>query len=348
MVDAAVLAPSAENTQPWQFVVEGDELVVELDTSRWLPSDVDGMLALTGIGAAIENAVIAARRHGRESTVSYEIDSPPCRSAAFVRVASIDPGEFGASDSLFAFLKSRCTSRRLESRPIPPELLAQVSGSLDGISNVRLDWLTAPAEIRPLAKLIGVGNRLRFEHKPFHREFYDNLRFTRDEVCASRDGLDVETLQLPHAVKKILYGLRKWPRMRLANRLGFSRIVARQAAMEVRTSGAVGILSVDEPSPQAFLEGGRALERIWLAATGEDLGFHPTASLPVFLAHARRTDGSGLLAKHRPAVQDLSREFCRLFPQLADRTVQMVFRVGFADPPRARSLRRSIQEVIYP
>lgn len=132
-----------------------------------------------------------------------------------------------------------------------------------------------------------------------------------------------------------------------ANLLGFSRGVARQAAAEVCASGAIGILTVDEPTKANFLSGGRQFERLWLSATAAGIGLHPAASLAVFLAYAERTDGRGLPAKHWRMAQAMKQEFDRLYPQLQGRTVQMVFRVGYADAPAVRSLRRPAQDVLH-
>jgi hypothetical protein len=128
--------------------------------------------------------------------------------------------------------------------------------------------------------------------------------------------------------------------MYVANMLGFSRGVALQSVQEVCSSGAVGILSVDKPEMREFIEGGRALERLWLTAQSEGLGFHPMASVPVFIAHAQRTDGSALLLKHRSVVEQIQHRCLQLLPQLATRSLQMTFRAGFGPPPPVRSLRR--------
>lgn len=341
MIEAAILAPSAENTQPWRFKIDEDRLLVGIDRSRTLASDVDDMLTLTGIGAAIENAVIAARGQGLEPHVAYAHGDTPLEGD-FDAVAEIATAPAETHDPLYPFLSKRCTTRRLTAEPIAPEVLQRLAAAAAEFPEVRVDWLTSQAEIKPIAKLVGLGNRMRFEHEPFHREFYDNVRFTPEEVAATRDGLDVKTLQLPPGVAGILHALRKWPRMRAANWLGFSRAVARQAAAEVCCSSAVGVLSVDAATPECFLNGGRALERIWTATTAAGLGFHPTASLPVFLAYAQRTDGRKLPSQHRELAAEMLRRFRKRLPRLADRPIQMVFRVGVAGNAPPRSLRLKV------
>lgn len=348
MVEAAILAPSAENTQPWRFAIEDDRLLVGIDRSRTLASDVDNMLTLTGIGSAIENAVIAARGMGLEASVRYALGGKPLgvQDNEFEAIAEIATTPAETHDPLYPFLCQRCTMRRLTAKPIAPEVLQRLAAAAADFPEVGVDWLTSQAEIKPIAKLVGLGNRMRFEYEPFHREFYDNMRFTSEEVAATRDGLDVKTLQLPSGVAGILHALRKWPRMRAANWLGFSRAVARQAATEVCCSGAVGVLSIDAATPECFLAGGRALERIWTASAAAELGFHPTASLPVFLAYAQRTDGRKLPAPHRELAAEMSRVFYKRLPRLAGRAIQMVFRVGLAEDLPPRSLRREVHGTI--
>jgi len=60
LVRAAVLAPSPDNNQPWRLDVQDDRLRFYLDAERALPSDVNSMFDLVGLGAAVENARIAA------------------------------------------------------------------------------------------------------------------------------------------------------------------------------------------------------------------------------------------------------------------------------------------------
>lgn len=347
MAEAAALAPSAENTQPWHFIVEENSLTICLDRSRALASDVDFMLDLTSLGTCTENAAIAAREAGYEPTITrFAIEEQIRHPHGLVPVVQLACAEHGRADSLSPWLASRCTSRRMQSKKIAPSQLKTLSAEIEEIPAVQVDWVTEQGAWLEIAQLVGIGNRIRFEFQPFHQEFYNNVRITADEVAKTRDGLDLATLQLPPGVATIMAMLKKWPRMKVANWLGFSHGVARQAAAEMRCSGAIGILTVDAATSESFLNGGRALQRLWLAATAAKLGFHPAAALAVFLAYAERTNGARLLPKHQRMAEDMQQRFCRLYPQLAGRTVQMVFRVGHAKQPKARSLRRQVEDVL--
>ena len=346
VVDAAALAPSAENTQPWRFLLHGDRLTVCLDGARQLESDVDHMLDLTSLGACIENAVIACREMGREPQIRYLLDADELTAPSdAIPIAELSLGQLTDADPLFESLGKRCTSRRMDAaRPVEGSTLAKLTTASAGYS-VQVDWITDRRQVRCLSALVGLGNRIRFEHRPFHAEFYRNIRLDSQAANRTRDGLDVATLQLPFGQPMILRLMQAWRLVQLGNCFGFSRAVERQGRKETLGSGALGILSVASRKPHDFLQGGRVLERVWLNATALGLGLHPAASLPVFLAYANHPASRTLSRRHRRLVAEMKARFEGCLPHLRGRTIQMLFRLGYAEPPKMRSLRRPVDEL---
>lgn len=345
IVAAAIRAPSAENTQPWRFRWDRESLVVHLDTTRTLASDVDHMLGLTAIGACIENVVLAATRYGLKSDVEILRTNRIRSNSPENPIASIRFVEGAEQDPLAEFIDSRCTCRRMDGRKVvASSLLAKLERSGEQFHDVAVHWVDQD-RLPEFATFVGIGNRMRFEHEPFHKEFYDNLRTTGAEAAQTRDGLDVATLQLPPGVTWILSALRTWPRTQWANLFGFSRTVARQTRREVLHSGAVGFLTVAAPEAEHFIHGGRAFERIWLAAARGGLLLHPAASLPVVLTHAR-LGYRQLSPQHQRVAAKMNEEFCQLFPEVTSRILQIAFRIGYGHQPKVRSLRRSMKVVV--
>src|SRR6516164_10682059 len=60
VVRYAVLAPSSHNTQPWRFIINGDELLVCADRTRGLPNiDPYDRELIISCGAALFNLRVA-------------------------------------------------------------------------------------------------------------------------------------------------------------------------------------------------------------------------------------------------------------------------------------------------
>jgi len=347
LVRAAVLAPSPDNNQPWRFVSQGDRLLLYLDPQRSLPSDVNRMYDLMGLGAAVENVCVRARQASCEPHVDYA--SAPLGSAEMdisQPTATVTLASGGKPDPLFPYLATRCTCRKLYStRSLSEDCLDHLAQAARRFTNVQLDWITDRPRIRSFARLLAVSDRFRFEYEPFHKEIFRQLRFSAQEAQRTRDGLDVQTLELPPGAGFILRRLRPWKRMELIHRLGLGRLLTLPSVLSVWKSGALGVLSIPEPAIPYFLEAGRSLQRIWLAADKENLALQPLGSLAIFLGQMEQLQGSNLTAAHRRLATRLGQRIRQIVPSIAQRTLSMVFRLGHASRPDVRSLRRPAEEV---
>ncbi len=347
LVQAAVLAPSPDNNQPWRFVSRDDQLRVYLDPQRTLPSDVNAMYDLTGVGAAVENICIEARQMGCEPHVDCRpgpTGSSRDEAPRLVATLTFAPG--GIPDPLFPHLEPRCTWRKpYSTQPVVDSSLEKLADAARGFSEIQLDWVTDRARIRAFARLIALSDRFRFEYEPFHHEIFRQLRFSAEDAEQTRDGLDVRTLELPRGAAFLLRRLRPWKRMKLINRLGLGRLLTLPSALTVWKSGALGVLSLPEPTATGFLRGGRAMQRIWLAADAEDLALQPLGSPAIFLGQLEQLEGRNLTVAHQQLSNRLGGRFRQLIPTTAGRTLLMAVRLGYSKPPRVRSLRRPAADV---
>ena len=342
LVRAAVLAPSPDNNQPWRFVSRGDELQVYLNPDRALPSDVNAMFDLVGLGAAIENACIAARHAGYDPRILYSGSADD----ASTPIATITFAAGGRPDPLFAQLETRCTCRKLFStRPLPEDRLQKLADAATPLDEVQVNWITDRVQIGRFSRLIAASDLIRFQYEPFHNELFRQLRFSSQDAERTRDGLDLRTLELPPGAGILLRQLRPWGRMKWIHRLGLGRLLTVPSSLSVRKSGAIGMLSVSEPTTKSFVRGGQAFQRVWLTAAAEGVSLHPLGSLPIFLAHLDQLAGQRLSTKHQKTVEGLRDRLRDLVPDIQGRTAQIMFRLGIANAPKHRSLRRPIEEV---
>jgi hypothetical protein len=340
LIQAATLAPSPDNNQPWLFESRPDgELLLLHDRTRALPSDVDDMFSMIALGAALENLCLAAGQRAWRALVSYPKEFGPDVEGREV-VATIRFAEGGTADSLASFLEQRCCNRKpYPRRPVPEESLLQIDASISAQENSHLHWLSDRPSIRKLAWIVAAADRIRFEHRPFHAELFHQLRFTPQAAESTRDGLDVRCLELPLGAATILRWLRHWPLMRQLNRFGLSRLMSLTSAMQVWRTGTIGLLTTTDTSRLGYLQAGRAMQRAWLTATKLGLAFHPLGSVPIFLAHLARGTTGSLPVHHQHRVEGLARRFEKLVPQVREQGLVLLFRLGEATAGGVRSLR---------
>jgi hypothetical protein len=350
---AATLAPSPDNNQPWRLVAGDQYLDICLDPGRSLPSDVNGMFDLTAIGAAVENVCIVARSQGLEPHVELPGDGPQSGErpdfTARIRWSPIAPDNTGSAirtELLAAWLQRRHTSRRPYSRKlVPPEILDRLSAEAGGFPSTQVSWVTDWRPMWKYACLVGQSDRLRFEQEAFHQELFRQLRFSPQEAESTRDGLDLRVLDLPPIVGRcVLRAIRNWNVLKAVNPLG-AIFLSIPSIFTVFRSGCIGMMSVDCAAAKEFVAGGRAFQRLWLAATAEGLQLHPLGSLPIFLAH-QQLQGDRLTRAQRQRCNRVRQELVRLVPELAQRTLLIAFRIGYGPPARVRALRRNLADVL--
>ncbi len=345
-LEAAILAPSPDNNQPWHFEILPDGSVrMDHDLSRALPSDVNFMFSMIALGAALENLCIAARQHGWEPEIT-QLLSEPCDGDR-QPVALVHFRRGGQPDPLYPYLAQRVTCRKPYSRQAPPDALLQTMTEAAAVfPGVQAHWVTERRSIRALAFLIAATDRIRFEYQSFHEELYRQLRFTAAEAEHTRDGLDLRTLEIPPGTGTLLRLLRPWKRMQRLNRLGLSRLLTLPSAVSVWRSGAIGAITVANPEPQSFLQSGRGFQRLWLTAQQQGLALQPLGSLPIFLGHMKLLGGRHLSLTHQSKLTAIEQQFRKLLPSFDQLTLTIMFRVGSAASPQIRSLRRPVPSVV--
>lgn len=110
------------------------------------------------------------------------------------------------------------------------------------------------------------------------------------------------------------------------------------------SSSAIAVVQVPEKTPRAYFDGGRALQRLWLAATAEGLAVHPQGALVYLLA--RYEDGFDSLSDdEREELGEISRAFRTLVPRGGGGNI-IVLRLSHAEPPSVRSRRRPLEHLV--
>jgi nitroreductase len=281
LIGAAILAPSQWNSQPWRFEVDGPELRLVADAARALPvTDPARRGMMLSLGAALEHLLVAARAWGLRPVV----DPLPWDGAhGVVARVTWSEGEAPRDRDLFAAITRRRTNRRdYDGRAITLQDGAQLMAQApDGCA---LHWLDDRAAIRAVSELAYEAERAQVADRRAQAERFAWMRLDDDEARRRGDGVRLGALEFG--------GPACWfagryfnPRSRF---LGFGADSAGKKAREqLRSSGALALLTTQRRGEGSWLVGGQMLSRITLKATALGLAHQPF-SAPV---ESERTRG---------------------------------------------------------
>lgn len=347
LAEAGALAPSAGNAQPWKFLHSEGRFFIFSDSGRGASRlDGGGLLPAIGLGACIENIRIASLAQG----IDPEILLLPVADAPSL-VAVILPRSRGTGvepDALAPSIPHRCTNRKKPSgAPIAQNVLEELARAGSSINGCVLHFATTQEQLDPLAEAISEAERLRVLNPIGHEElFAHEIRWTRQQAASTGDGLDLETMELRPSERAAFQLAADAATISLLREWGAGRGFKRMTRDAVRTSNAVCLVSTADDRPATRLSAGRAVERLWLAATAHGLAVHPV-SAPILLAHhVRQGKGTGMSTWERSAVIDTLNEVCRAFA-LTNREPMFMVRLAHAEPPSVRSLRRPLDTVLF-
>jgi nitroreductase len=322
-LEAARLAPSAHNSQPWRFQPARDGLLVGWDAGRELPhGDPRRRYLMTGLGAAAESLALGVVAAGLRGQVEY-YPRPGERVAARVRLAW---GPAAAADrALAAAIPLRQTTRLpFWDEPLPAGALARLAAAADrhGCQLVAVEG----RQVGLLAELVAEGTARNFADPAVYREFHGWLRSARDPR-AGRDGLPLQALGLGRGAALLAPFLLDPARMRRLERVGLHRAAARTQGRLARRCPAFCLLVSPSDEPAALFGGGRAMLRVWLEATALGLRLHPmTAAMD-----------------HDPTRAALA----ATFGVPADASMVLCFRLG-RGPTGPRAPRLPLAELLVP
>jgi hypothetical protein len=314
LAGAVVLAPSRWNSQPWRLEMNGEWVRLLADRQRALPiTDPERLGMMLSLGAALENLVVALRAYGLRPTVTYFPGGE--KGDVVANVAWTANGDRRDRD-LFAAIPARRTNRRTyDGRGLFMQNRAALSALIPG--DLRLWWMDDRSTIRAIADLAHDATFDRVMDRRAQAECFAWMRFGDDEARERGDGVTVDALEL-NGPARWLAGRYFNPRSRLLG-LGAGS-AAKQAREQVRSAGALALLTAPRISEAVALVAGQAYQRLALRATRLGIAHQPL-SAPVELT------------SHRP-------DLLRLFGAIGEQPL-MLLRLGHAKRPKP-SVRRGV------
>jgi hypothetical protein len=324
--------------QPWRFEAEGDVIRGWVDPARSSLLDFQGRASLLALGAALEAACVGARALGLDAEARVLAEGP-------VWELSLATAGRGRDERAADILWQRCCNRRTgASPPLSEDELHALARS-----GAPLDVAVVPRDgLRGLGQALGALDRVRFLSERLRRELIGELRFDGAEAAATRDGIDVASLELDAADRAAMDVLRTGAGMDLLARLGRGHGLGNASRDAFAGAGGAVVLRAHGVDRAALVETGRGLMRLWLEATRRGLAVHPWGS-PFLFQHLYEAPGS-LEDFERAALTGAAGTFGGVVELDAERPILLILRLshGGAAPPTARSLRRHVEDVLAP
>lgn len=346
ILDLARWAPSGDNTQPWLFEILDDEhiLVHGLDTRDRVVYDLDGHASQLAIGAMLETMAIAASAEGRATTIERRPETPETHMLFDVR---FHPEADMLPDPLLPCIKTRVVQRRpLSTQPLSSEQKQAFARSLpEGYDIV---WFEGLFQRWRFAKFMFNNAKVRLtipEAYEVHKSVIEwGARFSADKIPDQALGVDRLT------VRFMRWAMVSWSRVCFFNTYLLGHLLPRlqmDLLPSLRCGAHFALLSTDPPvSVDNYLAAGRALQRFWLTATHLGWLIQPEMTPVIFGRYHRRGLG---FTQSQTALAQAGQLNESLVGMLGVANVERLFfmgRIGTGSLPRARSLRKELEQLV--
>jgi len=329
----AILAPNPHNTQPWLVELDGaDGMTLSCDLDRRLPATdpIDRQITL-GCGCFLQLYLLAARAQGFTPQITPFPEGEPVprldqRPLVRVRLGERDPAR--QPHPLFAAIGARRTNRNIyDIERIPREEdLARIANTLGAFLGAAR-WTTNADRVAQIRDLVWRAFDVEMRTEAAAAETFEWLRFGRAQIAEHRDGLAIDGPMIP-----LLNTFGMFNRDAMIDPDSFAnKTAADDWRAKAESAPAFMWLTSTQDTPIARLEAGMAYARVNLAATTLGLAMHPWSQA----------------LQEYPEMEDLYAEARTLLEIDDGQTLQMLVRVGYADPS-APSARRGLDAILAP
>ena len=347
IVKAACSAPSGGNAQPWKFLFRDGRLYIFHDEHfSFSLLDYKNIGSYIGFGAMLENIEITAASLGLAAATSiFPVDT----EKSLVAVVTFENSSAQHNYKyLSAAIPVRLTNRNVGDKKLLPEKDKQdLMAMAATIPGARLQLFEQDDTIAEFAEILTNTERLRFMHPQGHYDtFVKELRFTQEEILSTADGLDIATLNMSESDKAalqiardpaaigFLHGLEKG--------MGFKKI----SLKGVMSASGIGVISMDGHDALHFLQGGRALQRVWLEASHRNIAFQPI-SQSIFMLERYMGGTNDFSEYEQGELHKLHEHLTRLLSLEKNRYPVFIFRLFYGAQPKERALRKPLDKVLF-
>lgn len=346
LVRYAIMAPSGGNIQPWKWHYLNKNLLLFNDPNR-----TDSLLnykkaaSYIAFGAAAKNISLIAKKLGYHANIeAFPIGEKSNLIAIFSFTNSTNQLS-KRENELAEIIPNRLTNRIIDERkPLTENELLALKDELNNKS-ISFRTFSNEVEIEAIKEVLAEVNRLYLINKKGHHQFTNEIRWNKKEAEATKDGVDINTIDLTPTEKAGLIVSKDWNVVKYLNRWDLGKGMSKLTKKSIDAASAIGVLSVKKISAEKCFEAGKTLQQIWLNAALNNIGLQPM-SIATFL-FLRIKEGNKEGIEDIFEQMKLQSEKFRKIVGLHDNEYEIfIFRLAKTDKPTNRALRRSLEEVL--
>lgn len=347
IVNAACLAPSGGNTQPWRWFYQNKQLhLVNPYDGNHNFLGYDNLSLYVAHGAATENIIRRSQQMGMD--VTYEL-FPQAQAKDLVATfhfhtkGSKSSSEASYDLSLAEAIGTRHTNRILGKRePLEQTALDKLSGL---VPSGAVKFFTSDEELALIADVLGETDRIRLLEKDGHRDFVNEIRWTGKDAVESRDGIDIHTLDITPTELAGLNVARSPEIIERIKAWGGGGAFKKLTVKSIDAASAFGVVYMPDSSHKSFFEGGRLVERLWLGATSAGIAFQPVSASVFIYENLLRGHAKGISTDGQKQLHDLRPRYEKALQVREGFTPVFLFRLSKAGEPDVKSLRKPLSEM---
>lgn len=254
LIEQATKAPSGHNTQPWLFRINENSIEIHPDYTKTLAVvDGDRREMFVSLGCATENLCLTAISRGYVPTINISGEGIICIQLNKTENPVKAP-------ALAAQISKRQTNRRVYNGTLIPHATMQKLLPIERTGETSLHcWPKGSEEFRKLHSYIMQGNEVQMNDLPFKKELKSWMRFNREQVRKTGDGLSYAVFGAPN--------LPKWLSRFIMGKCLTPKLQNESDRKKIASSSHFVLFSIRQDTMKAWIDLGRTLERFLLSAT---------------------------------------------------------------------------------
>jgi molybdopterin/thiamine biosynthesis adenylyltransferase len=350
LIDAAIIAPSAGNNQPWKWFYGKGTLLLFHDKFRsWSWGDYYEMGALMSLGTAIENIHLQASAISLQDQVQL---FPLPGNTELVATISFSPlGAVSPIDlSLAKGISTRATNRGVGQRlKLNSTFLTEMKNVIQD-DGIKLYYTEDDLEMDELSDIIAECDKVRLLNKLGHEEFYHEIRWNKEEALKTRDGVELASVDISQGEIAGFKVAGDWNAVELLSQWDKGNAFKKMSVKSVKSASAMVLFSIPKFDQSTLLKAGRAVQRAWILANQRGVAVHPMLSPAFFFNRLIHGSGIELTSQTAEKLSLLRQRFLKVFPvnSAEDRYDIFLMKVAVADQMKnVKSLRKDKSELFF-